>query len=115
MIDLTAGAFAILRRQHGHLSVRQLADAGVGRNARRRLIEGGALIAVHRSVLRISSAPITFEGSCVALCLAHPAGFVTGPSGGRLAGLRRMPAATPIHFCVAHGNHLFDVGVVLRQ
>ncbi len=115
MIDLTVGAFAILRRQHGHASVRQLADAGVGRNARRRLIEGGALIAVHRSVLRISSAPITFEGSCVALCLAHPAGFITGPSGGRLTGLRRMPAATPIHFCVAHGNHLFDAGVVLRQ
>jgi hypothetical protein len=37
MIDLTPEAFAILRRQHGHASIRQLADAGVGRNARRRL------------------------------------------------------------------------------
>jgi hypothetical protein len=115
MIDLTPKAFAILRRQHGHVSVRQLADAGVGRNARRRLVDGQVLVAVHRSVLRISSTPVTFEGSCVALCLAHPAGFVTGPSGGRLIDLRRMPAATPIHFSVPHGTHLFDAGVVLRQ
>ena len=115
MIDLTTEAFAILRRQHGHISVRQLAQAGVGPNARRRLVEGDALIVAHRCVLRVSSAPVTFEGSCVALCLAHPSGFVTGPSGGRLAGLRRMPTATRIHFCVPHGTHLFDAGVVLRQ
>ena len=115
MIDLTDAAFAILRRQLGHATVRQLADAGVGRNARRRLVDGGAMVAVHRSVLRISSAPLTFEARCVALCLAHPTGLVTGPSGGRLVILRRMPAAEPIHFSVPHGTHLFDEGVVLRQ
>lgn len=115
MIDLTAAAFALLRRQHGHATVRQLADAGVGRNARSRLVDGGAMVAVYRSVLRISSAPDTFEARCVALCLAHWTGFVTGPSGGRLTGLRRMPAAEPIHFCVPHGIHLLDEGLVLRQ
>ncbi len=115
MIDLTDAAFAILRRQLGHATVRQLEDAGVGRNARRRLVDGGAMVAVHRSVLRISSAPPTFESRCVALCLAHPTGFVTGPSGGRLVVLRRMPAAEPIHFSVPHGTHTFDEGVVLRQ
>ncbi len=115
MIDLTPKAFAILRRQHGHASVRQLAEAGVGRNARRRLIEGQELVAVHRSVLRISSAPFTFESRCVGLCLCHESGFVTGPSGGRLVGLRRMPAAEPIQFCVPHGIHLSDSGVVVRQ
>jgi hypothetical protein len=73
------------------------------------------LIAVYRSVMRISSAPWTFESRCVALCLAHPAGFITGPSGGRLVRLRRMPAAEPIHFGVPHGIHLFDNNVVLRQ
>ncbi len=72
------------------------------------------MVAVHKSVLRISSAPLTFEARCVALCLAH-AGFITGPSGGRLVGLRRMPAAEPIHFCVLHGIHLLDEGIVLRQ
>ena len=115
MIDLTPKAFAILRRQHGHASVRQLDDAGVARNARRRLIEGQELISVYRSVLRISSAPLTFESRCVALCLAHSAGFITGPSGGKLISLRRMPAWEPIHLCVLHGTHLFDDNVVLRQ
>jgi hypothetical protein len=115
MIDLTPKAFAILRRQHGHISVSQLTRSRVGRNAIRRLVEGGALIAAHKSVLRIASASVTFEGGCIALCLAHPAGFITGPSGGKLTGLRRMPRATPIQFCVPHGVHLVIDGVVLRQ
>jgi hypothetical protein len=115
MIDLTPQAFELLRRQHGHVSVRQLIDSGVGRNARRRLIEGGELVSVHRSVLRISSAPRTFESRCVALCLAHPSLYITGPSGGRLAQLRRMPRAEPIHVGVPHGIHLLDANVVLRQ
>jgi hypothetical protein len=49
------------------------------------------------------------------LCLAHPSGFITGPSGGALRGLRRMPPAEPIQFCVLHGIHLHDAGVVVRQ
>jgi hypothetical protein len=115
MVDLTPLAFAIFRRQHGHASVEQLSSAGVGRNARRRLIEGGELVAVHRSVLRISSAPLTFESRCVGICLAHPDVYITGPSGGRLVRLRRMPAAEPIHVGVPHGIHLLDHNVVLRQ
>lgn len=115
MTDLTPRAFAILRRQHGHASIRQLAEAGVGRNARRRLVEGQELISVYRNVMRISSAPLTFESRCVAICLAHPVAFITGPSGGRLVRLRRMPAAEPIHVGVPHGIHLFDDNVVLRQ
>jgi hypothetical protein len=115
VIDLTEQAFAILRRQHGHATVRQLADAGVSRNARRRLVEGGEMVAVHRSVLRISSAPLTFESRCVAISLAHSMAFITGPSGGRLVSLRRMPGSDPIHVCVPHGVHLLDDQVVLRQ
>jgi hypothetical protein len=115
VIDLTPKAFALFRRQHGHASTRQLAEAGVGRNAIRRLLEGQMLVSVSRSVLRISSAPLTFESRCLALCLAHPRGFITGPSGGRLFALRRMPASEPIHFCVPHGLHLSDENVVLRQ
>ena len=94
MIDLTPRAYAILRRQHGHVSVGQLTAAGVTRNARQRLVDGQALVEVHRGVLRVSSAPVTFEGHCVALCLAHPAGFISGPSAGRLMDVRRMPATT---------------------
>lgn len=115
MIDLTPQAFAILRRQHGHVSIAQLSEAGVSRNARRRLVDGGELVAVHRSVLRISSAPRTFESRCAAICLAHAAVFITGPSGGRIVGLRRMPTTEPIHVCAPHGVHLSIGNVVLRQ
>jgi very-short-patch-repair endonuclease len=73
------------------------------------------MVAVHKSVLRVSSAPCTFEGSCVALCLAHPNGFITGPSAGRLLGLRRMPSAKLITFGVPHGVHLLDERIALRQ
>src|SRR4051794_26131518 len=115
MLDLTPKAFAVLRRQHGNATIEQLTDAGVGRNARRRLVAANALIVVHKNVVRIASAPITFEGRCVDLSLAHASGYVTGPSGGRLLGLRRMPSGERIHFCVPHGMHLTDESVILRQ
>jgi hypothetical protein len=115
VLELTERAFEIFRAQHGIASVRQLEDAGVSRNARRRLIESGALIIEHRSVVRAASAPLTFEARCVVLCLAHPLGFVTGPTCGKLLGLRRMPSPMPIHFSVPHGLHLTDHDVKLRQ
>jgi hypothetical protein len=114
MIDLTPQAFDVLRRQLGHATVQQLTEAGVSRNARRRLVESGAMDAPYHSVLRISSAPATFEARCVAVCLAHPSGFITGPSGGRVVGLRRMPVVEQIDFAVRHGLHIAE-GVRLRQ
>ncbi len=49
-------------------------------------------------------------------CAAHPAGFVTGPTAGSLATLRRMPRASAIHYSVAHGRHLPAVpGIRWRQ
>jgi len=116
MSDLTPRALAVLRLQHGHATTRQLAEAGVHRRARLRLLDSGLFTPVFKSVLRIESAPRTLESRCVALCLAHPHGFVTGPTGGKLAGLRRVPRPEPIHFAVLHGIHLeSDGNVVLHQ
>jgi very-short-patch-repair endonuclease len=115
MIDLTPEAFDVLRRQYGHATVAQLDRAGVGRTARRRLVEEQVMVAVSRSVVRINSAPVSFESRCVALSLTHASGFVTGPAGGRLHGLRRMPPSEPVHFLVPHGVHLHDHDVVVRQ
>jgi hypothetical protein len=116
MPDLTPRALAILRNQHGHATAAQLAAADVRRKARLRLIESDVLKPVHKSVFRIDSAPRTLESRCVALCLAHPNGFITGPTGGKLLGARRMPRAEPIHFSVRHGVHLEpNSKVILHQ
>jgi hypothetical protein len=116
MSDLTPRALAILRSQHGHASRAQLDKVGVRRRARHRLIESGLLVPVYKSVVRIASAPVTLEGRCVALCLAHPTGFITGPTAGKLLGLRRMRKAQPIHFSVPHGVHLEpSPNVILHQ
>jgi hypothetical protein len=116
MSDLTPQALSILRVQHGHATAAQLDAAGVRRRARLRLIDAELLISVYKSVVRIPSAPSTLEGRCVAVCLGHPSGFVTGPAGGKLLGLRRMGRAESIHFAVRHGIHLDKVpNVTLHQ
>jgi hypothetical protein len=116
MPDLTPRALAILRTQHGHATTSQLDKAGVHRRARLRLIESGLLRPVYKSVVRIESSPDTLEGRCVAACLGHPRGFVTGPTGGKFYGLRRMPKLDRIDFAVPHGLHLESiVGVTLHQ
>ena len=116
MADLTPQALALLRTQHGHATTRQLTEAGISRRVRHRLLDSGLLTSVHKSVVRIESAPRTLEGRCAALCLGHLDGFITGPTGGKLAGLRRMPRPEPIHFAVPHGIHLDpDPDVVLHQ
>lgn len=116
MTDLTATALLLFRSQHGHASIGQLDEAGVHRRARHRMTDSGLLVPVYKSVVRIASAPDTLDGRCAAVCLAHPKGFVTGPTGGILVGLRRMPKAEPIHFSVPHGVHLEQSAhVVLHQ
>ncbi|HEX3090458.1 MAG TPA: hypothetical protein VHQ23_17525 [Ilumatobacteraceae bacterium] len=74
------------------------------------------LEAVHKSVVRIDSAPRTLESRCVALCLSHPAGFITGYAGGKLLGLRRMQRPEQIQFAILHGVHLErQPNIVFRQ
>jgi hypothetical protein len=116
MSDLTPQALAVLRVQHGHATTSQLEKAGVRRNARLRLIDSEVLKPVYKSVLRIDSSPNTLEGRCVAQCLGHPQGFITGTTGGKLLGLRRMRRPEPIHFAIMHGIHLESQrGVILHQ
>jgi hypothetical protein len=116
MPDLTSPAMAVFRRYHGHATAAMLTEASVGRLKRSRLVEEGVLSVVHERVFRIASAPDTTEGRCAALCLAYPAGFVTGPTGGRLIGLRRMGRQGDIDFQVPHGSNIGPIdGVRLRQ
>jgi hypothetical protein len=116
MTDLTAPAMAVFRQHHQHATTRMLSEAGVGATRRRRLVEAGVLQIAHRGVYRLASAPGTLEAQCAALCLAHPQGFVTGPTGGRLMNLRRMGRDAELHFSVPHGSNIGPIdGVILRQ
>jgi hypothetical protein len=116
MTDLTASALATLQRQRGTITVRQLEQAGVGTKARQRLIAARVLVAAGHSVLRIADAPVDLETRMILLCLQHPKGFITGPTGGGYLHLRRMPRVSLVHFSVPHGTRL-DVPnyVRLRQ
>ncbi len=109
-------AMEVFRRHHGMASGSMLASAGLSRRARQRLVEEGVLDVWYERVFHITSAPITIEARCVALSLAYPTGFVTGPTGGRLVPLRRMPKDDGVHYCLPHGSHVGTlVDVVLRQ
>jgi hypothetical protein len=67
-------------------------------------------------VFVIASARDTLQRRCAIQCATHPHGFITGPTAGTLAGLRRMPRSSPLHVSVLHGRHLTPVpGVVWRQ
>ncbi len=84
------------RLQHGIVSRAQLDAAGVTRRRRTELIGSRFLEPVHSGVYRLGSHDVGFEQSCVAVCLALPDAVVSGPSAGRLLGLRRMPTG-PVH------------------
>lgn len=115
MADLTAAALRLAGRQHGVISRSQLAEHGVSANTTRRLAATGRLIHDHKSVYRLPSDGRSIEQRCAALCLAHPATFVTGPTAGLLIGLRKMPKRSPITMSSRHPLHLELSGVRFRR
>jgi hypothetical protein len=105
-----------LHRQHHLISVRQLREAGISRTTQVRLLHDGLLEHVGQSVLRVPGTPTTMTTRLIALCLQHPKGFITGPTGGRVVGLRRMPHLSEITFSTPHGTRVtLPPGVKLRQ
>jgi hypothetical protein len=116
MADLTPAANEWLRDHHGVISAGQLRTKGVGRATTHRLVANGVLLARGKGVYSLASAPRTLEQRCVEVTLAHRGSFVTGPTAGGLAGLRRMPRTSALHVAVRHGVHLPAVtGVRWRQ
>ena len=115
-MPLTAAALQTMLAQIGHVTSRQLLAAGVSRDARIRLVAEGVLDQPFKSVYRASTKRPTFEQRLVALSLAHERGFITGPTLGGYLGVRRMPRASQIHFCMPHPCHVaVPQGVHLRQ
>jgi very-short-patch-repair endonuclease len=84
------------RAQYGLVTLGQLNRARVSHRRRTELLSCRFLEPVHRGVYRLGSHDVGFEQSCLAACLALPDAVVSGPSAGRLLGLRRMPTG-PVH------------------
>ena len=116
MADLPALSTRWLADHHGVITAATLRDHGVSRATRHRLVRAGILRCVAKGVYVITTAPVTLEQRCAVLCAAHPGGFVTGPTAGTLAGLRRMPRTSALHFSMHHGVHVTqDTGIRFRQ
>lgn len=115
MADLSPQSMRIAASQHGLLTLAQLTECGVSRHTVRRLERSGLLVADHKSVRRLLSAPRTLEQRCAALSLAHPAAFVTGPTAGTLIRLRKMPRHSPITMSSRHPLHVEHLGVRFRR
>lgn len=116
MSDLPAASLAWLAAHHGVITTATLRAHKVGRSTIERLLTTGVLRRRAKAVFVIASAPATLEQRCAVLSAAHPRGFITGPTGGTLAGLRRMPTSSGIHVAVTHGNHHLTLpGIVWRQ
>lgn len=116
MSQLTAMALLVLQDQLGAITSSQLRASGVTDRRRRRLLEDGVLTPTGHCVYQVTGTPVSLTTRLISLCLQHPQGFVTGPTAGGILGLRRMPKASKLHFCVPHGGR-FDCPnfVQLRQ
>jgi hypothetical protein len=106
MSDLTPAATMWLAAHHGVITTATLRDLAVSKATIKRLVAAGVLRLITRGVYVAASTPRTIEQHCAVLSAIHPTGFVTGPTAGGLAKLRRMPRASALHFSVPHGIHL---------
>jgi hypothetical protein len=113
---LPAAALLILQRQQALITADQLTSVGVSPHSRRRLLDERVLEHRGHSVYRVVGCRPTLDSRAIELCLQHPRGFITGPTGGTILGLRRMPFASQLVFCVPHGQRFdHENHVKLRQ
>ena len=78
------------RADFGLVTTADLVAHGITGRRRIRLLEVGELNQVHAGVYRFSTHPETFEQRCRAANLAASAAQLSGPTGGRVYGLRRV-------------------------
>ena len=115
MASLTSEALELAIRQHGLITTEQLARCGVGRTTRTGLVRQRLLHHEFKSVFRLPGPRSSLERRCAVLCLAHPSVFVTGATGGRLRGLRRLPRVAPLTISSLHPLHLSHRGALHRR
>jgi len=101
----TAESLDLLRTQHGVASRADLHRSGLSDRTLRGLAEAGNLVSVVKGVYRIPAVPFDEVARCAAVCAAHPDVAVSGPTAGRLWGLRRLPRDGRVHVLAPPASH----------
>lgn len=99
------------RDRHGLLTTADLAGTATKRQ-RNTMLSTGQLVVVHRGVYRLATHAPTLDQRCLAACLAAPGAAISGPTAGRLLGLRRVQT-DDIHIIAGYAIEL--VGVVAHR
>ncbi|MFP5489264.1 MAG: type IV toxin-antitoxin system AbiEi family antitoxin domain-containing protein [Acidimicrobiia bacterium] len=108
MYDLPRPLLAVARDQLGLVTIDDLVRCGVSKRQRRRLVESGFLIGVHRGVLRFASHPVTFEQRCLAALSFAPDAVLSGPTAARVWGLRKV-VTDDVHILARRTIHVTSI------
>ncbi len=105
MAIFTTESLEFLRTHHGVATATELQQCGLSAPAVRSLVEAGNLVPVVKGVYRIPAVPLDEAARCAAICAAHPKVAISGPTAGRLWGLRRLPRDHRIHVLAPPASH----------
>ena len=105
MAIFTTESLEFLRTHHGVATSFELQQCGLSAPAVRFLVEAGNLVAVVKGVYRIPAVALDESARCAAICAAHPDVAISGPTAGRLWGLRRLPRDQRIHVLASPASH----------
>lgn len=89
MSDLPRPLIAAARSQAGLLTVDQMVAHSIRGRRRQHLLDDGVLVPLQRGIYRLATHAESFEQRCVAARLAAPDAAISGPTAGRLYGLRK--------------------------
>jgi very-short-patch-repair endonuclease len=101
----TTEALEFLRTHHGIATAADLRRCGLSGPAVRSLIEAGNLATVLKGTYRLPAVTLDEMARCAAVCAAHPELVISGPTAGRLWGLRRLPRDRRIHALAPPASH----------
>ena len=96
------------RTQRGLVTADDLKRSRVVGRARSVALNQGLLVQVHRGVYRFSSHDESFEQRCLAALLAAPDAALSGPTAGRVWGLRKV-FTDDVHLIARRAIHLESV------
>ena len=104
-----------IAERHGIVTTHELVEAGVSRHSIRLLAQNRILLRQHSGVYLVAGSELTFEGRCVAACLADSEAVVTGPAAARLWAFHHVFHPNVPDVLVRHDRTPITRGVTLRR